>query len=62
MQLPRMTSSELRKNVIEALNDLDWKGYGITISVRINGLDTQLVVSDVVDRGRKGGHAGWIPY
>ena len=25
-----------RKNVIEALNDLDWRGTGKTISVRIN--------------------------
>src|SRR5690348_15640356 len=38
-----------RKNVIEAFNDLDWKGHGITISVRINGLDTQFMVRDVVD-------------
>jgi citrate lyase subunit beta/citryl-CoA lyase len=38
-----------RKNVIEALNDLDWKGNGITVSVRINGLDTQFMVRDVVD-------------
>lgn len=38
-----------RKNVIEALNDLDWKDHGITISVRINGLDTQFMVRDVVD-------------
>ena len=38
-----------RKNVIAALNDLDWKGHGITVSVRINGLDTQYMVRDVVD-------------
>ncbi|MEN9595821.1 MAG: hypothetical protein RL236_255 [Pseudomonadota bacterium] len=38
-----------RKNVIEAINDLDWKGHGITVSVRINGLDTQYMVRDVVD-------------
>ncbi|MGR8979095.1 MAG: HpcH/HpaI aldolase/citrate lyase family protein [Gammaproteobacteria bacterium] len=38
-----------RKNVIEAINDLDWKGQGITLSVRINGLDTQYMVRDVVD-------------
>ncbi|MBA2658019.1 MAG: CoA ester lyase [Nitrosospira sp.] len=38
-----------RKNVIEALNDLDWKGHGVTVSVRINGLDTQFMVRDVVD-------------
>ncbi len=45
-----------RKNVIEALNDLDWKSHGITISVRINGLDTQFMVRDVVDLIEKAGH------
>lgn len=40
---------QARKNVIEALNDLDWRGHGITVSVRINGLDTQYMVRDVVD-------------
>ncbi|MGZ8195250.1 MAG: HpcH/HpaI aldolase/citrate lyase family protein, partial [Methylosarcina sp.] len=38
-----------RRNIIEAINDLDWKGHGITLSVRINGLDTQYMVRDVVD-------------
>lgn len=40
---------QARKNIIEAINDLDWKGHGITVSVRINGLDTQYMVRDVVD-------------
>lgn len=40
---------QARKNVIEAINDLDWKGHGVTVSVRINGLDTQYMVRDVVD-------------
>ena len=40
---------QARKNVIQAINDLDWKGHGITVSVRINGLDTQFMVRDVVD-------------
>jgi len=40
---------QARKNIIEALNDLDWKGHSITVSVRINGLDTQYMVRDVVD-------------
>lgn len=40
---------QARKNVIQALNDLDWKGHGITVSVRINGLDTQYMVRDLVD-------------
>jgi len=38
-----------RKNIIAAINELDWEGHGITISVRINGLDTQYMVRDVVD-------------
>jgi citrate lyase subunit beta/citryl-CoA lyase len=38
-----------RKNIIEAINDLDWQGHGVTVSVRINGLDTQYMVRDVVD-------------
>ncbi len=40
---------QARKNVIQAINDLDWKGHGVTVSVRINGLDTQYMVRDVVD-------------
>jgi citrate lyase subunit beta/citryl-CoA lyase len=40
---------QARKNIIEAVNDLDWKGHGVTVSVRINGLDTQYMVRDVVD-------------
>jgi len=40
---------QARKNVIEAINDMDWAGHGVTVSVRINGLDTQYMVRDVVD-------------
>ncbi len=40
---------QARRNIIEAINDLDWAGHGITVSVRINGLDTQYMVRDVVD-------------
>jgi citrate lyase subunit beta/citryl-CoA lyase len=40
---------QARKNIIQAINDLDWKGHGITVSIRINGLDTQYMVRDVVD-------------
>ncbi|MDH5551930.1 MAG: CoA ester lyase [Nitrosomonas sp.] len=47
---------QARKNVIQAINDLDWKGNGITISVRINGLDTQFMVRDVVDLVEQAGH------
>lgn len=40
---------QARKNVIEALNNHDWRGNGKTISVRINGLDTHYMYRDVVD-------------
>jgi malyl-CoA/(S)-citramalyl-CoA lyase len=36
-----------RKNIIEALNDIDWTGK--VMSVRINGLDTHYMYRDVVD-------------
>jgi malyl-CoA/(S)-citramalyl-CoA lyase len=36
-----------RKNVIAALNDIDWGGQ--TLSLRINGLDTHYMYRDVVD-------------
>ena len=38
-----------RKNVIDALNDLDWRGAGKTISVRINSIDTHYMYRDVVE-------------
>ncbi len=38
---------QARKNIIEGLNDIDWKGK--TLSVRINGLDTHYMYRDVVD-------------
>jgi len=37
-----------RKNVIDALNDLDWRGNGKTISVRINSIDTHYMYRDVL--------------
>lgn len=40
---------QARVNVIQALQDLDWRGAGKTISVRINGLDTHYMYRDVVD-------------
>jgi malyl-CoA/(S)-citramalyl-CoA lyase len=36
-----------RKNIIQALNDIDWRHK--TISLRINGLDTHYMYRDVVD-------------
>jgi len=38
---------QARKNIIEALHDLDWTGK--TVSIRINGLDTHYCYRDVVD-------------
>ncbi|WP_020593200.1 HpcH/HpaI aldolase/citrate lyase family protein [Kiloniella laminariae] len=38
---------QARKNVIEAINDIDWGRK--TLSVRINGLDTHYMYRDVVD-------------
>ncbi len=40
---------QARKNIIEALNDIDWRGSGKTISVRINSIDTHYMYRDVVD-------------
>ncbi len=44
---------QARKNIIEALNDIDWGDK--TISVRINGLDTHYMYRDVIDIIEKGG-------
>ena len=38
-----------RSNIIQALNDIDWKSKGKTVSIRINGLDTHYMYRDVVD-------------
>lgn len=38
-----------RANIIRALNEIDWRGRGKTVSVRINGLDTHYMYRDVVD-------------
>ena len=38
---------QARKNIIEALNDIDWSGHIMT--VRINGLDTHYMYRDVID-------------
>ena len=40
---------QARKNAIQALNDIDWRARGKTVSVRINGLDTHYMYRDVVD-------------
>ncbi|KLN59458.1 malyl-CoA lyase [Kiloniella spongiae] len=38
---------QARKNVIEAINDIDWGNK--TLSVRVNGLDTPYMYRDVID-------------
>lgn len=38
-----------RRNVIEALGDIDWRASNKTISVRINGLDTHYMYRDLID-------------
>jgi len=38
-----------RANIVEALNDLDWAGQGKTVSIRINGIDTQYMYRDVIE-------------
>lgn len=40
---------QARRNVVQALNDIDWAAKGKTVSVRINGLDTHYMYRDVVD-------------
>ncbi len=45
-----------RSNVIQALLELDWRGRGKTISVRINGIDTHYMYRDVVDVVEQAGH------
>ena len=40
---------QARLNVIDGLRDIDWRGLGKTISVRINGIDTHYMYRDVVD-------------
>lgn len=40
---------QARKNVIVALNEIDWAARGKTVSVRINGLDTPYMYRDLID-------------
>ena len=49
MRSRRPTRNGRRKNIIQALNDIDWRAKGKTVSVRINGLDTHYMYRDVVD-------------
>ena len=47
--VPPDEKPKARRNVIAALNDLDWRGAGKTVSVRINGLDTPFMYRDVIE-------------
>ena len=38
-----------RANVIKSLNEMNWRGSGKTISVRINSLDTHYMYSDLIE-------------
>ena len=44
-----------RANIIQALRDIDWRGAGKTISIRINGLDTHYMYRDVVEIAEQAG-------
>jgi malyl-CoA/(S)-citramalyl-CoA lyase len=48
--------TQARKNAVEALNDIDWGAVGKTISVRINGADTEWMYRDLVDLVEKAGN------
>ncbi|MGH7631197.1 MAG: HpcH/HpaI aldolase/citrate lyase family protein [Gemmatimonadales bacterium] len=45
-----------RKTVIQSLLEMDWRGRGKTISVRINGIDTHYMYRDVIDVVEQAGH------
>ena len=44
-----------RANIIKALNEMNWRENGKTISVRINSLDTHYMYSDLVEIVEKAG-------
>ena len=47
---------QARLNVIQGLQEHDWRGRGKTICVRINGIDTHYMYRDVVDVVEQAGH------
>jgi malyl-CoA/(S)-citramalyl-CoA lyase len=47
---------QARANVIACLLELDWRGRGKTISVRINGIDTHYMYRDLVEVVEQAGH------
>jgi malyl-CoA/(S)-citramalyl-CoA lyase len=52
--VPPDLKPQARKDVIAALNDLDFSGK--SVSVRVNGLDTHYMYRDVVDLVEQAGH------
>lgn len=46
---------QARINTIEALNSLDWRERGKTMSVRINGIDTHYMYRDLIDLAEQAG-------
>lgn len=47
--------AKARECIIQALHDIDWRGLGKTVSVRINGLDTHYMYTDVIEVVEKAG-------
>ena len=47
---------QARKQVVAGLLEHDWRERGKTISVRVNGIDTQYLYRDVVDVVEQAGH------
>lgn len=45
-----------RRCIISALNEIDWRAKGKTVSIRINGIDTHYMYRDVVDIVEQAGH------
>jgi malyl-CoA/(S)-citramalyl-CoA lyase len=47
--------AKARKLAVEALNDIDWEAVGKTVSVRVNGFDSEWLYRDLVDLVEKAG-------
>ena len=47
---------QARRNVIQGLQEHDWRGQGKTICVRINGIDTHYMYRDLIDVVEQAGH------
>jgi len=47
--------AKARKNAVEGLNDIDWEAVGKTVSVRVNGFDSEWLYRDLVDLVEKAG-------